>query len=148
MLFFMAVMMAFVVWRGATNPDATISTVSTDLKRGQELFEKHCQECHFPKEGIPLKGPVLGFFGQEYRLTDRQLVEAAKGKQPAGESAERRDLTDEERQELEKLREIMRKTTAKLSKADTRNVIAFLKKSWSSDAQLEHWVITHQPPGQ
>lgn len=149
MVVVMLLAMIYVGWRGVTNPDATISTISTDLKKGQDLFEKHCAECHFAKEGIPLKAPTLGFYGQEYRLTDRQLVETTKSgghAKPSPEAAE--TMTEEERKELDRMRDIMRKTAAKLSGAEVRDIVAFLKKSWTSDAQLEHWFITHQPPGQ
>lgn len=149
MVIAMLLMLVWVGWRGATNPDAAISTASANLERGQKLFDEHCAECHVSKQGIPLKGPVLGFYGQEYLLTDRQLVESAKGTRYDKEPVKpRSDLTEEQQKQLERLREIMRKTTAKLKGSEVKDIIAFLKKSWSSDAQIEHWVITHQPPDQ
>ncbi|MFA6021867.1 MAG: cytochrome c [Rhodospirillales bacterium] len=149
MVIAMLLMLVWVGWRGATNPDATISTASADLGRGQKLFDEHCSECHVSKQGIPLKGPVLGFYGQEYLLTDRQLVESAKGTRYDKDAPKPRpDLTEDQQKQLESLRETMRKTTAKLKGGEVKDIIAFLKKSWSSDAQLEHWFITHQPPDQ
>ncbi|MBF0355727.1 MAG: c-type cytochrome [Alphaproteobacteria bacterium] len=138
-------MMVYVVWRGMTNPDASLSANTNDPNRGQDLFTQKCAVCHEPKEGIPLKAPALGFQGQEFRLTDRQLVETAKqgGHKLSDEAAQ--DLSEEERLELEKMRETMRQTTAKLSTQDLKDIVVFLKKSWTSDAQLEHWMITHQP---
>ncbi len=149
MLVVMLLVLVYVGWRGATNPDAMISTVSADLKQGEEMFEKHCASCHFSKEGIPLKAPVLGFYGQEHLLTDRQLVETARsGGHGKEQEAKDAALGEDQRKQIKAMRETMRQTTAKLSGGEVRNIIAFLKKSWSSDAQLEHWVITHQPPDQ
>jgi mono/diheme cytochrome c family protein len=147
-LFILIAMLLYVGWRGVTNPDAAISTTSADLAQGEMLFDKHCSSCHMPKEGIPLKGPTLGFYGNEYRLTDRQLVETARGKtgHDGQDDENLPNLSDGQKKELNKLREEMRKTTRKLTGAQVRNIIAFLKKSWTSDAQIEHWMITHQPP--
>ncbi len=145
MILVMVLMLAYVVWRGVSDPDASLSSNTNDPKRGQELFEQKCASCHEPKAGIPLKAPVLGFYGQEYRMTDRELVETAKqGGHKLDEKA-LAELSDEDRQAFITMKETMKKTTAALSGQDVRDIVVFLKTSWTSDAQLEHWMITHQP---
>lgn len=149
MLFFLAVMLVYVIWHGASNQDADISIAANDPKHGQELFDKNCAECHAAKEGIPVKAPALGFYGQEYRLTDRELVATAKQQgEHKLDSIDENNMSTEEIQELVRMRETMKNITAKLSNQEVRDIIAFLKTSWSADAKVEHWIATHQPPGQ